>query len=131
MTRRSLVAVVFAGLLAACGGKDGPDPTKPVAGDLTVAYTGPSQTDGALLIVVIGAIAEVKAVGSYQVASAPLGATSTRVVVVGTLSAGDIFKIRVSDVNAVGTYSARVDEAADRETFALNDPTGYTVVVRK
>ncbi len=131
MMRRSLLGAVIVGLLTACGGKDTPDPIKPVAGDLTVAYNGPSQTDGALLLVVTGVIAEVKTVGSYQVASAPLGPTSTRVVVVGALTAGDIFKIRVSDVNTVATYSARVDEAADRATFALNDPAGYSVIVRK
>ena len=130
MIRRSLIGVVSVGLLVACG-KDGPEPIKPVAGDLTVAYNGPSQTDGALLLVVTGTIAEVKAVGSYQVASAPLGLTATRVVVVGALTVGDIFKIRVSDVNTVAAYSVRIDEAADRVTFALNDPIGYTAGVRK
>ncbi len=129
--RRSIGGAVLIGLVAGCGGKDGPEPTKPVAGDLTVAYTGPSQTDGALLLVVTGVILEVKAVGGYQVASAPLGPTTTRVVVLGTLSAGDLFKIRVSDVNTGSAYSARVDQAADRLTFALNDPLGYSAVVRK
>ena len=130
MIRRWMIGVVSVGLLAACS-KDGPDPIKPVAGDLTVAYNGPSQTDGALLLVVTGAIAEVKAVGSYQVASAPLGLTATRVVVVGALAVGDIFKIRVSDVNTFAAYTVRIDEAADRVTFALNDPIGYTAGVRK
>ena len=130
MMRRSWLGAVLVGL-AACGGKDTPDPIKPVAGDLTVAYNGPSQTDGALLVVVTGVITEVKAVGAYQVASASLGPTSTRVVVVGALTAGDIFKIRVSDVNAVTSYTVRVDEAADRATFALNDPSGYSAGVRK
>ena len=60
-----------------------------------------------------------------------LGPTTTRVVVLGTLSAGDLFKIRVSDVNTGSAYSARVDQAADRLTFALNDPLGYSAVVRK
>jgi len=131
MMRRSLLGAMLCGFLAACGGKDEPDPVKPVAGDLTVAYSGPSQTDGALLLVVTGAVSEVKAVGSYQVASAPLGPATTRVVVIGSLKAGDLFKIRVSDVNAVATYSARVDEAADRVTFALSDPFGYSATVRK
>ncbi len=131
MTRRMAIGAAVAGLIAACGGKDTPEPIKPVAGDLTVAYSGPGQTDGALLLVITGVLTEVKAVGPYQVASAPLGPTATRVVVVGTLVAGDILKIRVSDVNAFASYTGRIDEVADRETFALNDPVGYTIGVRK
>ncbi len=131
MIRPTLFGAALAGVVAACGGKDSPEPIKPVAGDLTVAYSGPGQTDGALLLVITGVVAEVKAVGPYQVASAPLGPTATRVVVVGTLVTGDILKIRVSDVNAVASYSGRIDEVADRETFALNDALGYSVGVRK
>ncbi len=129
--RRAIYGAVLIGLGAGCGGKDGPEPIKPVAGDLTVAYSGPSQTDGALLLVVTGVLSQVTPVSGYQVAFASLGPSTTRVVVLGALIPGDLFKIRVSDVNTAATYSARVDQAADRLTFALGDPLGYTAGVRK
>jgi hypothetical protein len=98
---------------------------------LTVSYSGPSQTDGALLVIVTGAVTGVKAIGSYQVASASLGPTSTRVVVTGDLAVGDVFKISVADVATVSTYTAAVEAAADRATYALDDPSAYHVSIRK
>ncbi len=125
--------IALAGLLvitAACGAKK-PDPVGPVSGDLTVSYVGPSQTDGALLLLVSGAVTAVKAVGSFQVASAAAGPTATRVVISGALATGDILKLSVADVNAVAGYSVRVEAAADRNTFALGDLASYAATVRK
>lgn len=125
--------ILVAGLLvlgAACGSKK-PDPVGPVAGDLTVSYAGPSQTDGALLLLVTGTVTAVKAAGGYQVASAPAGPTSTRVVVTGQLATGDILKLSVPDVAAAATYSVKVEAAADRNTFALGDFSAYSAQVRR
>jgi hypothetical protein len=127
---RLLSLVLASGLGLGCGGKK-PDPVGPVAGNLTVSYTGPSQTDGALLIVVNGAVSSVTPVSGYHIASAPLGPTSTRVVISGPLVAGDLFRVSVTDVNAVAGYTAFVEAAADRNTFALNDPAGYSASLRK
>lgn len=110
----------------ACGEKK---PVGPTGGDLTVAYTAPSTTDGALLVLVNGVVDAVKPVAGYQLASAPVGTNATRVVVTGALAPGDLFRITVKDVSL--TYSVQVEAAADRNTFALNDPGGYAVTVRK
>ncbi|MBL8985297.1 MAG: hypothetical protein JNJ80_03435 [Gemmatimonadetes bacterium] len=126
--------LVLAGLLATavgCGGEKKPGPVEPVAGDLTVAYTGPSQTDGAMLVIVTGAITAVKPANGYTVASASLGPTSTRVVVTGDLAVGDLFKVSVADVGRVSSYSVQVEAAADRNTFALGNPGAYSATVRR
>ena len=69
--RRLMLACLLA-VSVACGSKK-PDPVGPVSGDLTVSYVGPSQTDGALLLLVNGAVTAVKATGGYQIASAAAG----------------------------------------------------------
>ncbi len=122
-----LIALVIS---AACGSKK-PDPVGPVSGDLTVSYVGPSQTDGAFLLLVTGSVTAVKSAGAYQVASAAAGPTATRVVVTGQLVTGDIIRLTVPDVNAASTYSARFEAVADRNTFALGDLSSYSATVRK
>jgi len=104
----------------------------PVAGDLTVSYGGPSQTDGALLLLVQGGpLTAVRPTGSSQVASASAGLNVTRVVITGDLVPGEILRLSVPDVAAVASYTVRVEAAADRVTFALTDPTSYTTTVRR
>lgn len=110
----------------ACGEKKVVGPT---GGDLTVAYSAANATDGALLVLVTGVVDAVKPLRGYQVASAPVGPTATRVVVIGALAPGDLFTVAVKDVSL--GYSAQVEAAADRTTFALNDPGGYAATVRK
>lgn len=127
---RRLMLVTVLGISAACGSKK-PDPVGPVAGDLTVSYVGPSQTDGAILLLVTGSVTAVKSAGAYQVASAAAGPTATRVVITGPIVTGDIIKLTVPDVNAAASYSARFEAVADRNTFALGDLSSYSATVRK
>ncbi|MGE0556036.1 MAG: hypothetical protein AB7R55_21620 [Gemmatimonadales bacterium] len=130
--RRALLAATTLALLAGlgCGGE--PPTTGPEAGSFTVAYGGPSTTDGAVLVLITGGPVEsVSPLGGYQLASGPAGTNATRVVVTGSLTAGDVFTIRVPDVAALGSYVARVEAAADRNTFALADPASYTAGLRR
>ncbi len=126
--RRLLIATLL--IAAACGGKE-PGPVEPVAGDLTIAYAGPGQNDGAILLVVTGAVTAVTTTGGYTVASASLGPTSTRVVVTGNLVAGDLFKVSVADVAKVSSYGVQVEAVADRTSFALGDPGSYSATIRR
>jgi hypothetical protein len=126
MIRRLLVLIALGGSGIGCGSKE---PSGPVGGDLTVSYSGPSANDGALLVLVTGAVDAVNPVGAYPVASAPVGVGSHRVVITGALVPGDLFRITVKDVSL--TYQARVEAAADRTTFALNDPGSYSAAVRR
>ena len=115
-----------AGAMIGCGAKP---PVGPTGGDLAVAYSGPSTTDGAILLLVTGAVDGVTAGSGYQVASASAGVNATRVVVTGTITPGVLFTIKVKDV--AGSFGAQVEAVADRTTFALNDPASYQATVRK
>jgi hypothetical protein len=130
MSRRLLA--LFAGILVLGIGCGEPPVAGPEAGNLIVAYNASSTADGALLVLITGGPVEsVSALRGFQVASAAAGTNATRVVVTGALTTGDVFTIRVPDVAALSSYVARVEAAADRNTFALADPAGYTAGLRR
>jgi hypothetical protein len=126
--RRSIWVAAAIIATAACGKKE---PVGPIGGNLTVSYDSPQFNDGALLVLVTGPVTAVTALGGYQMASAPAGSNATRVVLTGTLVTGDILRLAVPDISAASSYSVRVEAAADRTTFALENPSTYTASVRK
>jgi hypothetical protein len=122
----SLAALLAA---AACGGDGGPNP---VGGDLLVSYYQGGPEPGAMLLTISGgAVSNVVAVGSQQVSFAsPLSAT-TKVVVIGTFTTGDLLRIHVPDLSLSANYRVRLEQVADQTTFALIDTTPYTFTVHK
>jgi len=130
--RRALSVGTLLALLAGLGCGGDPPTIGPEPGNLTVAYGGPSTTDGALLVLITGGPVEsVSALGGYELASGSAGTNATRVVVTGALATGDVFTVRVPDVAALSSYVALVEAAADRNTFALADPASYTAGLRR
>jgi len=110
----------------------GKSPTGPVAGNFTVSYSSGTNTDGALLLLITGPVNSVQVLGGYQMSSAAAGTNRTRVVITGSLIAGDVVKVSVPDTSAaLSGYTATVEAAADRTTYALADPSLYTATVRK
>ncbi|MEO8452341.1 MAG: hypothetical protein ABI647_21295, partial [Gemmatimonadota bacterium] len=83
-----------------------------------------------LLVISGGTVQDVTPVGSYKVSFATVAGV-TRAVVTGNLTSGDLVRVKVPDISLAGTYVARVDAAADRTTFALNEPTLYSATVRQ
>lgn len=122
----SLAALLAAG---ACGDDKGPNP---VAGDLLVSYYQGGSEPGAMLLTISGgAVSSVVAVGSQQVSFAsPLSAT-TKVVVIGTFTTGDLLRIHVPDLSLSANYRVRLEQVADQITFALIDTTPYTFTVHQ
>ncbi len=130
MRRGWLGAAVALLLLGAC--KDSTPPVEPTAGTLTVSYQGTGSSDGAILLVVTGAVTAVEPVGSYRIASAPLaGGAETRIVVTGDLTPGDIVRLQVPDVSKATAYEAHVEAVAHSTSYALQDPLTYTVTIRR
>lgn len=140
---RALVAAALV-MVMACGGDSSgptpppapppppPPPPAPVPGNLTVSYTGPTATDGAIMLRVSGAtINSVAPVGSLVAASSGGGTTSVRVIITGTLANGDLFTVAVPDVAAVASYTVAIEAVADKATFALGDQTKYAGAIRK
>ena len=130
--RRMLGAATLA-LLASCGGgSDGGGPPGPVAGDLTVSYVQGSPEAGALLITISGGpVLSVTALGGQQLSYASPYAGTTRIIVAGTLATGDLFKIHVPDIAVSTSYVPRIDQVADKVTFALIDPASYHLTIHK
>jgi hypothetical protein len=131
MSRRArLVLAAFAlAATAACAGGDG-GPSNP--GDLLVSYYQGGPEPGALLLTITGGpVEDVSGLGGQQVSfSSPFEGT-TKVVIAGTLSNGDLLRLRVPDVDQATSYTVRVDQVADKVTFALIDPTDYQLTVHR
>jgi hypothetical protein len=132
MTRGKWLSGCALVLLSACGG-GGPGPGPgPQPGDLTVSYFQNGPAAGALLVTVSGGIVQSAAgLNGVQVSwAAPVPGT-TKVLLSGPLHTGDLFTIHVADVALSTSYSVRVDQAADDVTFALVDPSSYSLTVHR
>ena len=114
--------------LAACGDNG----TKPVAGDLLVSYYQGGSEPGAMLLTITGGPVEnVTAIAGQQVSFAAPYVGTTKVVLAGTFSTGDLLRLRVPDVTRFADYVVRVEQVADKTTFALIDPAQYTFTVHR
>lgn len=123
---------VFAVLTAAgCGGNAGGQ-TATQSGELLVSYFQGGPEPGAILLTVAGGpVEKVSAVGGQQVGFATPYAGTTRVVISGTIATGDILRLRVPDVSASTHYTVRVDQVADKTSFALIDASAYSFTVHR
>lgn len=126
MSRLAIATLV---LLAVGCGDSNQNPSG--AGDLFVAYTGNGQAGAMLLTISGGPVESVSAIGVQQVSSTSPYANTTKVVLLGEVGNGDVLKIHVPDVSAVTQYNVRVDQVADKDSFALLDPTRHTFSVHK
>ncbi len=128
MSRALMGLGLLALLVVGCGGDK---TTGPVAGDLTLILATPGTNDGAILIRLTGPIESITPLNGYLLESEPESGSMVRFVVVGSIVAGPIARIRVPDINAVSTYLTLVEQVADRTTFALLSTPGYSVSVSK
>ncbi|HEX9895688.1 MAG TPA: hypothetical protein VGA78_17285 [Gemmatimonadales bacterium] len=127
MTRRNPLLLLLAVALA-CGGEDGPT-DEPRPGELVAALNTPNNQDGALLLRVVGPVSAVTPVGGHRVSSATSGAT-TRVVLTGNITDGDILRLTVPDTRNLTSYTVLVEQVAARDTYALLEPGGYSIALR-
>jgi len=126
--RRGRLLAAAVGLLAACG--KGAEPSR--AGELTVGLFEAGNDAGALLLTISGGTVEsVRAAGGQQVSYSTPAVGTTRVVILGTLQTGELLKIQVPDTSRVADYAARIDQVADKVTFALLDPSAYSLSVHR
>ena len=131
MKRVLAAALTLALGVVACGGGDGGGQNSG-AGDLLVSYFQGGAEPGALLLTISGGpVSDVKATGGQQVSFSSPFAGTTKVVVLGTLTNGDLLKITVPDVSRATSYTAHVDQAADKATFGLLEPGRYTLTVHR
>lgn len=127
--RARLGFAILAVAAAACGG-DGQTPSHP--GDLLVSYFQAGPEPGAFLLTITGGPVEnVTALGGQQLSFSSPFAGTTKVVIAGRLTNGDMLRLRVPDVTQATSYTVRVEQVADNVTFALIDPGQYTFTVHR
>lgn len=134
MSRRCRISGLgFAALaalaLSSCGDNGGQSSNR---GDLLISYFQGGPEPGAILLTITGGqVEDVTALGGQQVSFAAPFSGTTRVVITGNLSNGDLLRIRVPDVTLFTNYRARADQAADKVTFVLLEPTAYQLTVHR
>ena len=125
MRRLLLVGALAWG--AACGGDEPTD--GPTPGELVARLTTSHTQDGALLLRVVGPVSAVTGVSGYRVASST-GGGATTIVVTGNIVGGDLLRLSVPDTRQLSSYSVEVEQAADRNTYALREPGSYSITLR-
>lgn len=129
MRARAWLVTLLTGAVACGGGTT--DPPPPTSGVVVATLSTPNDRDGALVVRVIGEQTELEAMGSYRLAVGTVPpSTTTRVIISGTIVAGDLLEFTVPDVSKLATYVVVVEQAAARDTYALLDPSGYNVTLR-
>ena len=129
MNRSRRAALLLGLALFACG--DDPSPPSP-AGDLEVSYFQGGPQAGALLFTISGGVVEnITAENGQLVSFVSPTPGMTRVAVIGDLGTGTLLRVRVPDVSLARNYTVRVDQVADRVTFALINPDPHTLTIAR
>jgi hypothetical protein len=131
MTPRRLMLVGGCALLLGAGCKPTTEPPAAVAGELTVNLTTPNTDDGALLVKVTGSGANIitgvtAACSGCKLFWSRINDTEYRGVITGTINAGAVARVAVSDVNSKASYSAQLLDVASR-TYVKRATTGYSL----
>jgi hypothetical protein len=128
---RMTVAGLALAVALACGGDGGATgPAGPTAGVLTVRLTTPNTDDGAILLTMSGpGMTQLAAAdASLYFRQAQTGTTATAVLV-GDVQGGSLLTFHVPDVDAAGSYSATIQQVADRGDALRGSLSGYSLVV--
>jgi hypothetical protein len=131
MKRQRWIMFTAVALVLAVGACSDDETTGPeaVPGTLVVTLTTPNTDDGAIMFTMTGGEASnVTLVDpSFQIFTHE-GTSSITVVIVGDIAAGALLEFDVPDVGELDSYSAEVDQVADR-TNDLQALTGYSLSV--
>jgi len=128
MTRRRIALIAVLALAGWSCGEPGP-----VAGELTFNLTTPNTDDGAVQIAVSTVAPNMltsvaAACGGCKAFTAKVSDTQYRAVITGTIGAGAVVRVGVSDVGPRTSYSGQVVAVASR-TFVVRSAAAYTLVL--
>ncbi len=125
MRLRMLVATTI--LAAVVGSCD----SGPVAGDVTFALTTPRSDDGAIAFEVLAKSPETLAgvtplCGGCRAFVTMVADTALRGIVTGSVTAGPVFSVTVSDTRTPASYTAKVLDVSTR-AFVTHSLSGYAL----
>jgi hypothetical protein len=99
----------------------------PTAGTLNVTLTSPNTDDGAVLFTISGGPVDSLTAPGQQVYTSRLDSNTLRVILIGQLEAGTVAQMYLPDVRLASNYSATVNQAAARTSYAQRNPAAYSV----
>ncbi|MBA2626659.1 MAG: hypothetical protein H0U85_01465 [Gemmatimonadales bacterium] len=131
MSWKACAALALMCIVTAGCGDGGPGVTDPTAGIVRVILATPNADDGALIVTITGApVSQVEPASSaYQVYSAQPDSLTTRVLLTGNITPGELLRLHVPDVRRAGAYHAVVTQAASGATFAQQQVGSYSLTV--
>jgi len=135
MTRLDRIVVTAAlGMIAVGAFSCGDDDIAGLSSDeglVTVSLAGPGHNDGAVLVTISGpGFLDARAANSsYRVYWRLTSATELRVIVLGSVSDGPLFTVRVPDPARVSRYRGTVLQVADRYNAMRESVSDYDVTI--
>lgn len=134
MNSKKLAAAGLAVLVVTCGGDADNGGTAPPVdmrnpGFVTLTLSTPNSNDGALLLTLSGGVVDSLTASVGDLFFAPIGSTSVRIMVAGTITDGAIGRFWVPDRRNISQYLALVEQAAVRGTYQQQDITGYSLSI--
>lgn len=131
-----LALLVLLATLGACGGSSptGSDSTPPpvtaTSGWLTVQLATPNADDGAVQFAVSGpGVDSIRTVSPYTGHALVAVSGSGHLVITGSIASGAVARVWVRDVSKAAQVTASVRAAAARNTYGLQDVSGYRALV--
>ncbi|UCG88748.1 MAG: hypothetical protein JSW71_09510 [Gemmatimonadota bacterium] len=124
------LGVIVAGALACSDEADIGGPSSG-EGPVTVSLTTPHASDGALLVAVTGPgpLEARPANSTYRVYWRLASAAEMRVLVLGNITEGPVFTVRVPDPRNAAAYSSTVLQVADRDNELRTSTEDYSLTV--
>jgi hypothetical protein len=110
-------------------GPAGPEGPAPASGMLSVQLTSPNVNDGGVMFTVSGGTITSVSSSSYTIYTAEPSTSIRKVVVVGNVTSGILVTIAVPDVSRVGQYTAVLEQASARDTYAQQNLSAYSLQV--
>lgn len=118
--------------VSACGEDDPAGPAAPPdPGPLQVIFESPFADDGALILSVGGGPIDSITAPGLTLAVAGTAGGVRRVLVRGAIASGPVLIIFVPDRRAQHGYTARLESAASRTTYAQRATSGYQLVLSR
>jgi hypothetical protein len=105
-------------------------PSGPVGITLQATLASPYNDDGAVFFTVTGGRIDSLTAPGYVLHTSRPGPNTVQVIVAGNLGSGPIARLYIADERLASQYTATVNQAAARASYAQRDPTSYSLTLK-